>query len=460
MTKHRPICIALLLVFFIVQGTIQRAYLFDAWSRYYAPKNVGQTVAPGLDPGQLLVALAGFRELVAGILWVRADSFFDSGNYDAILPMIRLVTWLDPSQIDVYATGMWHIGYNFTDEQSRSDRRYIPQALALGREGARFNDHTYELFFELGWMWYHKIDDDYENAVKWWEEAHKRPDIIPGRRNTLGMAYQRNGQVQEALDLYFRLLEDMQRRVETEESFSNRQIRDTIENNIDTMLVRMAQRGWFAQQRNDGSFETGGYDVNPPFDVGFSARVTVEEPRVIRVEGTWNVRPVGTRIRIILRDVDFPNAKPAGMEWDSAESVDLNIPTGWTFMQDQLFVRDRRFNRRIDMSKDLTMYPMKSENYVIEFYYNPRSAPPHIQDKFGWNGEGMTDSNFLNTEIRPGQRVMFTTLSLTRDQLLRRGEWRDTVPSVQTKNFVAPRITGTGTEELIQIPGLLAEPRQ
>ncbi|MFQ3669230.1 MAG: tetratricopeptide repeat protein, partial [Fimbriimonadaceae bacterium] len=420
MTKHRPICIALLFVLFVVQGTIQRAYLFDAWSRYYAPKNVGQTVAPGLDPGQLLVALAGFRELVAGILWVRADSFFDSGNYDAILPMIRLVTWLDPSQIDVYATGMWHIGYNFTDEQSRSDRRYIPQALALGREGARFNDHTYELFFELGWMWYHKIDDDYENAVKWWEEAHKRPDIIPGRRNTLGMAYQRNGQVQEALDLYFRLLEDMQRRVEADESFSNRQIRDTIENNIDTMLVRMAQRGWFAQQRNDGSFETGGYDVNPPFDVGFSARVTVEEPRVIRVEGTWNVRPVGTRVRIVLRDVDFPNAKPAGMIWDSAEAVDLNIPTGWTFMQDQLFVRDRRFNRRIDMSKDLTMYPMKSENYVIEFYYNPRSAPPHIQDKFGWNGEGMTDRNFLNSEVRPGQRVMFTSLTLTRDQLLRR----------------------------------------
>ena len=50
--------------------------------------------------------MAGFREMVAGILWVRADSFFDSGNYDAILPIIRLVTWVDPKEIDVDPTVM------------------------------------------------------------------------------------------------------------------------------------------------------------------------------------------------------------------------------------------------------------------------------------------------------------------------------------------------------------------
>ena len=115
----------------------------------------------------------GFRELIAGILWVKADSFFDTGNYDAILPLIRLVTILDPHQIDVYATGMWHIGYNFTDEEQRSDRRYIPAALALGKEGYQNNPNTYEMFFETGWMWYHKIDDDYEHAVDLFLEARE-----------------------------------------------------------------------------------------------------------------------------------------------------------------------------------------------------------------------------------------------------------------------------------------------
>jgi len=77
---------------------------------------------------------------------------FDSGNYDAILPIIRLVTILDPHQIDVYATGMWHIGYNFTDEEQRSGPSLIwPTALALGAEG--FEAETrglYELYFETG----------------------------------------------------------------------------------------------------------------------------------------------------------------------------------------------------------------------------------------------------------------------------------------------------------------------
>ena len=101
-------------------------------------------------------------------------------------------------------------------------------------------------------------------------------------------------------------------RLAKDDAFQNRQIRDTVENNIDTLLVRMTQRGWFAKQRDDGSDKTGDYDINPPFDVGFSAKATVEDPKVIRFEGTWNVLPVGTRIRVVLRDADYPNAKPAG----------------------------------------------------------------------------------------------------------------------------------------------------
>jgi hypothetical protein len=79
--------------------------------------------------------VSGFRQVISGLLWVRADSFFHQGNYDAILPLIRIITWLDPNFLDVYSTGAWHIMYNFTDEQQRSDRRYIPLGLALLDEG-------------------------------------------------------------------------------------------------------------------------------------------------------------------------------------------------------------------------------------------------------------------------------------------------------------------------------------
>lgn len=451
MAKNRGKLLALLAGLMVVQGGLHAGAVYPQWKRDY--NTASTSIASGLSSEQLLFALAGFREMVAGILWVRGDSFFDSGNYDAILPIIRLVTWLDPHQIDVYATGMWHIAYNFTDDEQRSDRRYIPSALALGKEGVKQNPYTYELFFENGWLWYHKIGDDYPKAVKWFEEAHKRADIPPGRRNMLSNAYQRNNQIEDGLALYYKLLDQAEKRYAEDPSPGNSSMRDTIESNIDTMLVRMVQRGWVAKKRNDGSFEQGSYDSNPAFDVGFSVRATIEEPKVIRFVGTYNVLPVGTRIRVVLRDAEYPNAIPAAMKWDQSDDVNLDPPRDHVFMQDELYIKNRRFNKRVDLSKDPTMYPIRRDGkYVLEFYYNPRHAPPHIQDKFGYNGEGFTDSNFLNTEVRPGQRVLYTSMTLTGEQLLRRGKYSSEVPAVQTKNFKP--IKTVRDDDVIALPSL------
>lgn len=449
--------IGALVVLFIGQALLSNYALRDKWNKDFGPGSGRSLVHANSSPEQVLLQLFGLREFAAGILWVKADSFFETGNYDAILPIIRLVTWLDPKQIDVYATGMWHLGYNFTDEEQRSDRRYIPSALALGKEGAAQNPNTYEMFFESGWMWYHKIDDDYFQAVKWLVQAAQRPDMLPARKNLLANAFERNGQIEESLTTRYRFLAEANERIKRDPAFGNFSLRDTIEGNIDTMLVRMSQRGFFARKRNDGSFERLPYDVKPPFEVGFSAKVTVEDPRIIRFEGTWNVLPVGSRIRAIVRDANYPGAKLAELDWDSQSDVELDPPRDLTYMQEQLFVKNRRFNRRVDMSKDPTMYPFTTDKYLVEFYYNPRSAAAHIQDKFGWDGVGMTDANFLRSDVRPDQRVMYTTLTLTRDQILRRGEWQSSVPIVKTSNYVEQK--GAGIEdEMFAVPSMMAEP--
>ncbi|MBS1708650.1 MAG: hypothetical protein JSS65_08015 [Armatimonadetes bacterium] len=455
MQVNRPKMVAGMVACLAAAAVLHGTMIFPFWRKNYAVKQVAGEQASGLSADQLLFALAGFRELVAGILWVRADSFFDEGNYDAILPIIRLVTWLDPHEIDVYATGMWHIGYNFTDEESRSDRRYIPSALALGKEGSAANPNTYELFFETGWMWYHKVDDDYDQAVKWWEQAAKRDDIQPARRNILASAYLRDGQPEKALGLYYDLLSRAESAFKKSDEFQNRQNRDTVESNMDNLLVRMSQRGYFAQKA--GHFDQGDYDTKPPFDVGFSARVTVEEAAVLKIEGTWNVLPVGTRVRIVLRDKDMKGAKYAEMDWDASNAVNLDPDKEVTFMQDQLFVKNQQFTKRIDMSRDRTMYPFRSNDYVVEFYYNPRSAPAHIQDKFGFSGEGMTDQNFLNEEARPGQRVVYTKLEFTKDELLRKGRYAvgKEIPDKQTVNFKP--LGAASKSDVIQVPGLRAE---
>jgi tetratricopeptide (TPR) repeat protein len=464
--------VGIALVLFLVQGFLSSNVIHPRWTKNY---RVGEaSLASGLGADQAFLELLGFREFLAGMLWVRGDTFFETGNYDAVLPIIRLVTLLDPKNIDVYATGMWHIGYNFTDEDQRSDRRYLPTALALGKEGCNNNTETYELYYEEAWLWYHKIDDDYPEAVNWLDLAihpEKRPngpgkvpsDIPPARRNLLRNADERNGRPDQALNYLYDLQAQAQEQSRINPTFyENRNNLDTINGNIDTTLVRLVQRGYYAKEGK--YYDQGDYDTKPPFDTGFSAKVTIAEPKVLKIEGTWNVLPVGTRIRVILRDAKLDNTIPGGMNWrDMATSVNLEPPKDETYMQDQLFVRNKHFSRRIDMSKDITMYPFRGDKYILEFYYNPRSAPPHIQDKFGWNGEGMTDANFLKTDIRtmfnkpvgsPDERCVYTTMELTKDQIMQTGAWLDKPVVLKTKNYKDSSLTRDSNDEVIMVPSL------
>ena len=50
------------------------------------------TATGSLNNEFMLLPLLGFREAAAGLLWVRCDEFFHSGDYDAILPLVRLIT--------------------------------------------------------------------------------------------------------------------------------------------------------------------------------------------------------------------------------------------------------------------------------------------------------------------------------------------------------------------------------
>ena len=471
------VLVSLIVLFLAGQATLQRLVVYPYWQENYSVQSEGDYSQ--LAPDQLIMAAAGFREMIAGILWVRADGYFETGKYDAVLPMIRIVTLLDPKQIDVYSTGMWHIAYNFTDEAQRSDRRYVPVALALGKEGSRNNDYSYELYFETGWLWYHKINDGYDEAVSLIEKAstydrvklenqylasgmgpaearyHAEINgIPPARSNLLGKAYLRAGRITDALNYFHKRVLEEEEKMDGDIYSDHRVARDTNENNFDNLLVRMTQRGFFA--RKGGYYVGSGYDTDPPFDVGFSAQVTVTDHKVLQVRGTWNVLPVGTRIRFILRDADYPHATPGGMDWDQGEEVEFEPSRDRTFLQDSLYVKNQRFTKRIDMRRDVTMYPLTREEYILEFYYNPRSAPDHIQDRFGFTGEGMTDANYLRTDVREGQRVVFCQMRLTRAQIYRIGEWsmgRKT-PVVQTDNFRAEGMLSRS--DIIQVPGLRA----
>jgi hypothetical protein len=412
MSRWKKTVVVVAVALFAVQGLLSRS-MFPTWEKNYSAHNVG--VVPGLSIDQLLASVAGLREMVAGILWVQSDEFFHSGQFDAILPVVRLVTWLNPRQIEVYSTGAWHIGYNFTDEQQRSDRRYIPLALRLLEDGVANNPNTYELYHDTGWMYFHKIDDNYAKAVEWFQKSVSMPDIqnTPALRGILASAYQRTGQIEEALNWYWKLQQESLAQWEKTKNPMDWNRKDTNERNVDNTIVRMIARGYFGKR--DGVFDKFPYETQKPLDLKFSAKVSVLEPKLIRVTGTWGIPVTGARVRMMLHDEDF------NLLWEAAPTLDFDRDKGRTYLYDLLYTQNGRFDRKIDMSRNPTMYPLKSQKYYLDFYFNPRSAPPHIQDRLGWTGEGMTDKRYLNTSERPGERVLFCRLEMTRDQLLHRG---------------------------------------
>ena len=127
--------------------------------------------APTCLPEFALGAFTGFREAIAGMLWVRTDEFFHNGDYEAIMPMIRIITWLDPHQIDVYETGAWHMDYNFTDSQERADKRYIPMSLALINEGIANNPGEPDLYADKAFVHYFRKIEDFPKSAQAFQDG-------------------------------------------------------------------------------------------------------------------------------------------------------------------------------------------------------------------------------------------------------------------------------------------------
>jgi tetratricopeptide (TPR) repeat protein len=232
-----------------------------------------------------LGALSGFRQVIAGLLWVRSDSFFHSGNYDAILPCIRLITWLDPNWLDPYATGAWHLMYNFTDTDQRSDRRYLPAGLSLLKEGIANNPNQYDMYKEMGWNNYDKIKN-YPEAAKYYKAGMDNdPKFdITQIEHALAHSLEKSGKVDEsiatwedAVKRHKAILDDP--KASQDEKSRNQSGYENSKRNLFITRVRQFHRPKQTQ---------------PPIDVQFTAEVVRVRPKVLYISGQWNL--VGSKL--------------------------------------------------------------------------------------------------------------------------------------------------------------------
>ena len=452
--SNRMVMLAIALLLFVPIALLQ-SKIDPIYQKNYAPDK--KSLAEGsknLPVEFALGAFTGFREAIAGMLWVRTDEFFHNGDYAAIMPLIRVITWLDPHQIDVYETGAWHMDYNFTDSQERSDRRYIPLSLALISEGINNNPDEPDLYSDKAFVHYFRKIGDYPQSADTFRDGWKvvtdaskdlndqtNFDKVDKGVMTVGHGYahalEAEGKIPEALAQWQQCLaiHHLLLQKKGENDFAEQQDLQIAQKQVAELQGRLKYRP---------------IDDKTPVNMDFQPELVRVAPKVFVLKGRINVQGAtkfvletgertfgptdGARIEIYLSDKGY--VRPVIQSYTLSSAVDPGV----TIMQDAVSVRGGKIGgdqgRKLDMSQDPDMYSFKAPAYTVTVFFmpnNPNDTPIQVQDRIGWKGEGITDPRYLvvsdgktplPSQITPipGLRYLAKTYTLTRDDILGKGE--------------------------------------
>jgi hypothetical protein len=113
------------------------------------------------------MAMGSFRGLLADLLWLRAASLQDQGNYFEMVQLASWITKLQPRFSGATAYLAWNMAYNISVTCSEfQDRwRWINRGIELIRDEAlEYNPSDPMLYKELGWIFQHKIGNVLDDA--------------------------------------------------------------------------------------------------------------------------------------------------------------------------------------------------------------------------------------------------------------------------------------------------------
>ncbi|MDD2403178.1 MAG: hypothetical protein PHV75_00405 [Victivallaceae bacterium] len=118
------------------------------------------------------VALGSFRGILADILWLRAASLQDSGNYFEMVQLAYWITELQPRFSGATAYLAWNMAYNIsvTCSQPEDRWRWIQEGIRLIRDKAiDYNPSDPLIYKELGWIFQHKVGNVLDDAHKYYK---------------------------------------------------------------------------------------------------------------------------------------------------------------------------------------------------------------------------------------------------------------------------------------------------
>lgn len=162
-------------------------------NHWRAEKDISSNLV--IEPGSFInmFMISGFEGLAVDLLWLRMDEEWHKGRWYEMLPIVTAITYIQPNFLQAWELGGWHLAYNMSSytKDARQAEQFIDEGIKFLKRGIAKNRNEWELYFNLGWIYYNKLKD-YDRAVYYLRKAgrFKHPSYVD---RLIAHAYRKSG---------------------------------------------------------------------------------------------------------------------------------------------------------------------------------------------------------------------------------------------------------------------------
>jgi len=160
--------VGLLLAIIPIQGAIhgERPTMFNPERKTVRRSAISIGPTPAV-----VAALGGFRTVAADLLWLKAERVWNGGDWWMMLPILDVVTQLDPQFLLAWKVYGWHAAYNLHGEsQTLSEKNWwLDHGVDALERSVEANPDSWEMYFELGWTLYDRAHEPWRAAERFWQ---------------------------------------------------------------------------------------------------------------------------------------------------------------------------------------------------------------------------------------------------------------------------------------------------
>jgi len=138
-------------------------------------------------PEKSIAKIQNILAAAADKLWEISDELFHEGYYKRSAAVLRLITEIDPTDVQAYAVASWLL----------DSSGYEKEGLALLELGLARNPSHYDLYAEIGDRYDHI--EDYGKAAEYYEKALEFFECPLIYLHSLAHAYEKSGQLEKSL---------------------------------------------------------------------------------------------------------------------------------------------------------------------------------------------------------------------------------------------------------------------